>query len=194
MNETIAGVLLAGGESRRFGSPKAFARKDGQAFYRYSLEVLAPFSDTMLIVTNPNLFSRFNEENLSLKIVNDAYPYQGQGPLAGIYTAMKEQKADWYIILPVDVPCIKKSVVERLLTFAKGDTEAVIPIVSGRMHPLIGIYHASLRPKIASLLDEDKRPVRSLLDECQVEYVEMQDEQPFININHQTDYEHLFNK
>jgi len=189
VKEKIAGVLLAGGESRRFGFPKAFARKNGKAFYRYSLEALAPFSDTMLIVTNPNLHARFTEENLPLDIVNDAEPYQGQGPLAGIYTAMREKKADWYIMLPVDVPYIEKSVVERLLAFAFGDTEVVIPIASGRMHPLIGVYHASAGEKIAALLDGKKRSVRFLLDQCQVKYVEMREAQPFTNINHQSDYQ-----
>ncbi len=53
------GVVLAGGLSRRFGSPKAFARIGTEYFYERALEALEPFCEEVIVVTREELLERF---------------------------------------------------------------------------------------------------------------------------------------
>ena len=55
-------IILAGGESRRFGRPKAFAEVEGQMFYQRIIKVLEStnmFND-ILISTNNQLKNQFD--------------------------------------------------------------------------------------------------------------------------------------
>ncbi|MBP1969894.1 molybdopterin-guanine dinucleotide biosynthesis protein A [Virgibacillus natechei] len=189
MTGKIQGVILAGGMSRRFGSPKAFAEKDGIPFYQYSIDALKPFVNSIIIVTNPRLKHLFKQEDESMKVVNDLDNYRGEGPLAGIYTAMETSNAAWYIVTPIDVPFMETRVINELVYHIDADVDAIIPIVSGKMQPLISIFHHSIKEVIKSQLDNGERSVDQLLKRCKVNYVPMDGEKAFININHQSDYQ-----
>src|SRR5699024_5684787 len=97
----ITGVLLAGGASRRYGEPKAFATYQGKSFYQWALEALQPYTDHIIIVSHPDLYDRFVKD-ASCNVVQDDPRFQGLGPLAGIYSAMKAMAADWYCVLACD--------------------------------------------------------------------------------------------
>ncbi|UJL46714.1 molybdenum cofactor guanylyltransferase [Virgibacillus sp. NKC19-16] len=189
MTGKLKGVILAGGMSRRFGSPKAFAEKDGVPFYQHSIASLKPFVTSTLIVTNPKLQPLFKQEDESIPVVNDLDSYLGQGPLAGIYTAMETSRSEWYIVIPIDVPFMETRVIEELVRAIDSDVDAIIPVVSGKMQPLISIFHHSLKDKIKNQLDNGERAVDLLLKRRNVNYIQLDREKAFININHQSDYQ-----
>lgn len=187
VQDELAGILLAGGASRRFGSPKAFANVEGKPFYKYSLETLQAVADTILIITNEHLEAKF--ENLTDTILlTDENKYRGKGPLAGMFTAMQAIYAEWYALIPVDVPFVKPEVYYTLLEQREPDLEVIIPISNGRIQPLIALYHHSLTARIKELLDTDQLAMRALLDISKVKYVPFTDDAAFININWQEDY------
>ncbi|WP_158595157.1 molybdenum cofactor guanylyltransferase [Oceanobacillus piezotolerans] len=183
----IVGVILAGGESRRFGTPKAFAKKEGKHFYTYSAEAVNPFASKLVLVTNRKLEPLFEKE-FTGEITRDHPSYEGQGPLAGIYTAMEKYPADWYIVSPIDVPFIENNVIELLIKYTGSDADAVIPVVAGRKQPLIALYHHRVKTIIKTKLDHGFRSVEKVLEACKVHYLSMNDEKKFININSQDDY------
>src|SRR5690625_7699926 len=117
MARNIVGVILAGGQSSRFGSPKAFVKKDNIPFYQYSWQARKPFVSSTLIITNPLVEALFAKDNVPIKMVNDHDQYQGQGPLAGIYTAMNVLIAEWYMIVPDEVRVFEKWNVVWFCTF-----------------------------------------------------------------------------
>src|SRR5690625_6115754 len=122
MARNIVGIILAGGQSSRFGSPKAFVKKDNIPFYQYSWQAIKPVVSSTLIITNPLLEALFAKDNVPIKMVNDHNLYQGQGPLAGIYTAMDVLMPEWYMIVPVDLLFLEQGIVQWLIHFL---TEAV---------------------------------------------------------------------
>lgn len=191
MTNHLVGIVLAGGESRRFGSPKAFAKKDGMPFYHYSIEGIKPFVASILVVTNPKLQPLFDEERQGIRVVNDLTKYRGKGPLAGIYTAMETLVGEWYIVIPIDVPFIKPFVYDHLIKLTDEEVEAIVPVVYGKSQPLLSIYHYSMYKWIGKQLDKGVFSVHQLLKERKVKYVPIDMEKPFININRKTDY-HLY--
>lgn len=147
------GVLLAGGQSRRFGSPKAFATHEGHSFYRYSLNALRPICDEIVIVTRPESKDLFPD---TVRVTTDLEAFSGMGPLAGILSAMELLEADRYVVLPCDMPFIEAGVMRRLLELHHGDISSAM--VEGKRHPLVSVWNANVKPTIKqALLDGDRR-------------------------------------
>ncbi|MDC3417847.1 molybdenum cofactor guanylyltransferase [Aquibacillus salsiterrae] len=184
----IAGVLLAGGKSRRYGSPKSFATHKGIPFYHYSIDALNSMCDELLIVTNQSLAQTFKEKEPNITIVTDQDEVKGQGPLAGILTAMEQIDANWFFILPTDVPFMEKWVVQQLIAAIDTESQVIIPTVAGRDQPLIGLYHSSVKQTISQLLQNEKRSMRALFENVHVKKITIDEEAPFRNINAQEDY------
>lgn len=187
--EEVVGIVLAGGESRRFGSPKAFAEKDGIPFYRYSIEAIKDYTDSIVFVTNNTIISRFDvEESDNVHVLTDQEEFTGLGPLAGILTAMNQIDANWYVIVPIDVPFIEKQIFNELLSYRQKTLDAIIPIVNSRMQPLISVFQHSMKEKIKKQLESRELSMKQLFAKSKVRFVEMNKERPFLNINRQEEY------
>jgi molybdenum cofactor guanylyltransferase len=186
--EAFVGVILAGGKSRRFGQPKAFAKRQGVPFYQYSIDALKPFVSSLVVVHNENVKNQFPQDS-SITFIQDNPAYKGMGPLAGIYSAMKETKAEWYVILPIDVPFINDQVIGKLVANIDSHVEAVIPVMDGRTQPLIAAYHGSIQSKIQDILQQNMLSLHSLLQRINCLYVsDVGNQKSFININRPEDY------
>ena len=190
------GVLLAGGESRRFGKPKAFADYNGRKFWHYSMEVLKETTEQQIIISNQELQMRFHEETC-IKVLTDDRKFEGDGPKAGIYSAMKNEVSEWFVILSCDIPLISADIIHNLLTLAGSDKKIIIPKIEGKIHPLVGVYHHSLFPLIERQLENHDRKMMTLFNQVNVLYVteeELQvDPKIFSNINSPKDYGMLLN-
>ena len=88
------GILLAGGLSRRYGSPKAFAEISGKKFYEIVYDTLNSVCDDVIVVTRKEFINWFPKE---YHVIVDIDKFLGCGPLAGIYSAMEEIDADHFV-------------------------------------------------------------------------------------------------
>jgi molybdenum cofactor guanylyltransferase len=192
--KNIVGVVLAGGESRRFGSPKAFAKRKGLYFFQYSVNALRTFVKDLYIVSHPSIVSRFQQVT-DEKVIIDEEAYRGQGPLAGIYTVMKRTDAEWIFVLPCDMPYIRKETVESMITYVHEQFDVVLSSHFGRVQPLVGIYHRRTLEHIEQLLKAHNNRMASLLKRCRVRYVNeqdfLEDEIVFCNINIPLEYDNF---
>lgn len=182
MQKEIVGILLAGGLSRRFGSPKAFAEIDGKKYYEISYHILEEISNEVIIVTRPELMHKFPENK---RVITDEKRFSGCGPLAGIYSAMKEQLASRYIVLPCDMPLLTKEIVKRLL--ALHVKEVTIPVVEDKLQPLVSVWNYSMLEKIETVLKRKRYKMTEALKKAEVSYIDIKvlTETPnaFLNIN-----------
>ncbi len=190
----IIGIILAGGESRRFGSPKALAVYNGKCLIQYSYELLKEYCDELIVISHSDLKAQLKSV-VEIEITEDLGMYKGKGPLAGIMTGMEEKRGDWYMVMPCDTPKMSEKVLSTLLKCRSNEYDAVIPIVNGKIQPLAGIYHIEIKPKIKSLLEQNIYKMTALLDMCNVRYISEQElgvgGEEFMNINHFSDFEQL---
>lgn len=161
------GILLAGGQSRRFGSPKAFATHEGHSFYRYSLNALSPFCDEVVVVALSEFTQYFPDD---VYVTTDLNEFAGMGPLAGILSAMDKMEADRYIVLPCDMPFIEAGVIEKLLELHEGDISAVT--IDGKRHPLVSIWNANVKPTIKQALRDGNRRVMLVQEQHNIRWIE----------------------
>lgn len=186
----IVGIVLSGGNSTRFGEPKAFYQINGKYLIQYSIEAMKRLVERIVVVTQPN-FIDILQGNTTYDVIVDAEEFEGDGPLAGIYSAMKKVHAEKYLVLPCDTPFINEQTLKELLIIANSNPskDAIVPIVEGRKQPLIAIYQRRCLPKMEKNLRENKRKMGMLLSEVNTLFVKEDpfDKLSFRNINFKED-------
>jgi len=166
MTRTV-GIVLAGGLSRRFGSPKAFAKLGNRPFYELAKEALEAHCDEVIIVTRQELLECFPE---GIKAITDIMDYTGLGPLAGILSAMESVEADRYIVLPCDMPYVDDQVVGKLLAQHGQGVTAVLS--DGRHHPLVSIWDSGVRENLKEALENEQLRVMPVLASSGVRWID----------------------
>lgn len=168
MNRTV-GVLLAGGLSRRFGSPKAFAELDGKPFYEYALKALEAASDQVVVISRPELVARFPKE---LDVITDLEHFEGLGPLAGIMTAMSERPADQYLVLPCDMPFVGAAEAEALRKSAKNSYDVTALRNQEEAIPLFSIWNVRIKDELEAELRSGQLRVMEFMGKVHTEWLD----------------------
>ena len=185
----VVGVVLAGGLSRRFGSPKAFARLSSKNFYEQGIEALEPISDEVIVVTREELVEHFSRE---VNVITDLPEFAGLGPLAGIYAAMVTVEADLYAVLPCDMPFVNGRIMEQVRRLHQGSVTAVR--ASGKYHPLVSIWCHEMKKPLYEALQLEQLSVMKLVQKWNINWLEgstltENEERIFNNINTPIDLE-----
>lgn len=100
------GVLLVGGASRRFGSPKALARLGDETLAERAWRVLGEaFGERRLAVGKGDL-------ELPFPVVVEQS--EERAPIVGVVAALRMTGAETAVFLPVDVPLVPPDLLRRL--------------------------------------------------------------------------------
>lgn len=166
MTKTV-GIVLAGGLSRRFGSPKAFAKLGDRYFYEIAKAALEVHCDEIIVVTRQELLERFP---VDVNVIIDRVDYEGCGPLAGILSAMEFVEADCYIVLPCDMPYVDDTVIGKLLGQHKQAVTAVL--ADGRHHPLVSVWDSHAKGHLQEALDNGQLRVMPVLASSGVRWID----------------------
>ncbi len=157
----ITGVILAGGLSRRMGTPdtpvdKGLATFRGRPMVAWVVERLAGQLDELLLNANRN---RAEYERIGPRVVADRITGFA-GPLAGLDAAMTVARHPWVLSAPCDSPFLPEDLVERM---ASAVAAAGVPLgvarSGGREQPVFLLAHRSLAPGIAAFLDAGEAKV-----------------------------------
>ncbi|OKL37470.1 molybdenum cofactor guanylyltransferase [Domibacillus mangrovi] len=187
----IAGVVLAGGRSSRYGKPKMFELYNGKSFYQYSIDALKENNLAPIIIsTNDMLARHFDAVSVTLSIEKEHH----QGPLFALHHVMKSvPEPDWFFVLSSDVPFVTSNFVKQMITFTKnGDYKAIVPVQNEKSHPLLALYHRDCLEPADHLLKQNKRSMAALLNSVLYKKIAFNKEEPsFLNINSPSDFEEL---
>ncbi|PFK47969.1 molybdenum cofactor guanylyltransferase [Bacillus cereus] len=193
----IAGIVLAGGMSRRFGESKALAIWQGRTFIEKIVQVMQTTVQDVVVISHPDIKERI-VTLVDVPVIEDMPSYKGDGPLAGVVSGMEKVEAQWYIVSPCDAPNLSNEWATALIGQISDEYEAIVPVINGRKQPLLAAYHYSVKEKIYGLLNEEKRSMGQLLSQCNVKYM-MEEEwnvakEWFMNVNTQEEYVRLLNE
>jgi molybdenum cofactor guanylyltransferase len=174
MNEvvSIAGFILAGGESSRMGVDKGLLQIAGvPMIVRAARLAESVLGAPAVVVGTPEKY-----RGLGLRAMADDWP--GCGPLGGIATALRASAADWNLIVACDLPYLTPQWLEYLLQRARDSAEeAVVPMNLGPANkrgaePLCAVYHQGCEPSLRRALEQGVRKVTDGLAELRVEVIE----------------------
>lgn len=181
----INGVILAGGESSRFGENKALYELRDKSFIEMITTVIEPFCDEIILSGDPDSFAMY-----SFNIIPDEKP--NCGPLGGILSTLNYSNTQNHFIVSCDVPFIKTELVSHLINVHNDQYDCTVVESETGIHPLIGIYNKSCIPTIERLLDQEVYRMSHFLDAIKVQIINIADisgvtEKNVANINSKTD-------
>ncbi len=183
-----AGVVLAGGRSRRMGGVvKALLPLAGKPMIQHVIERVRPqVSELMLSVEEPDRAFEF----LKLEQVPDRVP-GSRGPLGGLFSALvsMDSRYDWLLLVPCDAPFVPGDLFEKLFYQAlESNRPGAVASVASEIQPTFSIWHRSLLPDLEhAVLREDMAGFKQFLDGVKLAVVDwpLMDSSAFFNINDQ---------
>lgn len=141
----LTGVLLVGGASRRFGSPKALAVYDGETLAVRAWRVLGEACDERIAVGKIA-----DGLPLPFRLLDDGV--EVRAPIAGVVAGLRAAAHDVCVVLPVDCPRVLPQTLRRL-----GRERAVVQ--SG---PLPGAYTREMLPELERRLAAGELSLRGV--------------------------------
>jgi molybdopterin-guanine dinucleotide biosynthesis protein A len=142
----LTGVLLVGGASRRFGTPKALAQVGGETLAERGWRVLGDVCDERIAVGKAA-----DAVPLPFPLVDDASPVRA--PIVGVVAGLRAALNDVCVFLPVDCPLVSSGTLRRL-----GDA-APAAVQTG---PLPAAYPRTLLPSLERKLAAGEYSLRDV--------------------------------
>lgn len=125
-NRGLTGVLLVGGASTRFGSPKALARLGGETLAERAWRTLDEACDERIAV------GKAGELTLPYPVLDDGSEIRAA--LAGIVAGLRAATHDRIVVLPVDVPFVRPGTLRALGERLASADPGPLPAAFARSH------------------------------------------------------------
>jgi molybdopterin-guanine dinucleotide biosynthesis protein A len=175
-------LVLAGGQSRRMGRPKALLPVQGTTLVEWLVRRLEPSFQELLVAAGepaqlpPGLRSRF---------VADRRP--GTGPLAGIEAGLAASKLPTLVAVACDMPHVTPAAAERMAAAAIGH-DAAVPRFGARPEPACAAYRRGALEAISAALDQGRRKASEVLGAIDVNWLDDLEPALFTNLNTPDEY------
>ena len=155
----LTGVLLIGGASTRFGSPKALARLGDETLAARAWRTLGEACDDRLAVGK-----RGDRLELPFELVDDGT--ETRAALAGIVAGLRAASGPVALVLPVDTPLVTADLLREL---AAACAEAAAPTAA----PLPAAFVRSALPVLERRFHEGRLALHEALDELDTRRIEV---------------------
>jgi molybdopterin-guanine dinucleotide biosynthesis protein A len=168
------GYVLAGGGSTRFGRDKALVEIDGAPMLSRMRALLGDVTKRVHVIAAPNKYA-----GLGITGIGDRW--EGQGPLAGIITALLSAKEaggelEWNLIIGCDMPFLTREWLSYLLERALASrAEVVAPHSAQGLEPLCACWRTSAAPKLQQSFDGGTRKITEAMKRLDMEIVDETD-------------------
>ena len=149
------------------------------------------------VTTKVSLVGRPEQSDPDFPVVRDVYPKWGA--LGAIHAALSGCNGEWALVVACDLPNVKVSLFDRLLSLRQ-DSDAVVPIqADGWRQPLCAAYRAAAcLPQANTLIESGERKPVALLQSVSTRWVQFSElaDLPgardfFDNINTPQDYRRI---
>lgn len=184
-------VILAGGDSKRLGRPKALLDFNGLSLIELIIKRLNPFFRQITVVTDrPELFS-----GLPIRLSDDIIKLDQKSPLRGIHAGLKTLDLPYQFVTACDMPFLNLEMIKYMARFA-ADFDAVVPLIGNYYQPLHAFYSRCCAEMIEKQLRCGSYKVSDLYKKLNIRFLSAEEimrfdpeQKSFFNINTWSDYE-----
>ena len=158
-------IILAGGNSQRFGAEKGLADLAGKPLILHVIGKIRDLVDEVIVCVKTNeqsiSFSSILPDDSKIAIDAENLP---TCPLTGVFTGLEKAKGEYSIILPCDTPFLSRKLADLMFDIAAG-VSAVIPRwPNGYLEPLQAVYRTkSALEATKETLKEGKKRLRCMI-------------------------------
>jgi molybdenum cofactor guanylyltransferase len=190
----VLGYVLAGGGSTRFGRDKALVEIGGAPMLSRMRSLLRDVAKEVNVIAAPRKY-------LELGIASVGDRWEGQGPLAGIITALQTTAeiggAEWNLIIGCDMPFLTREWLTYLAERAQASgAEVVAPRSAQGLEPLCACWRTSAAAKLQQAFEGGTRKITEAMKQLSMEVVDAADWKRFDtagrlfwNLNTAADYD-----
>jgi len=167
MTIACTGVILAGGQNKRFGGQnKAFLRIGGKRIVDRLMEGYGRIFEQVVLVTNdPVAYT-----DLDALIVSDHYPKRSS--LNGLHAGLYAAAHDYAFFTACDAPFARPSLIRCVLDHIEPRADIIIPTTSAGYEPMFAVYKKSCLPVMAQQLEKDLLKIQGLFRKVRVKTVD----------------------
>lgn len=188
---SVAGIILAGGLSRRMGEDKFRKIVGGQPLLTHVVRRITPQVDALALNLNGDP-PRWDHGGLP--IIADTVPGY-PGPLAGILAGMEwaaglKPRKDFILTVPCDIPFMPADLRARLSTALGPENSVALAASKEKVHAVVGLWRVELAEALRhAILIDGVRKVADWARQCRPAIVDFPVTRldPFFNINSPAD-------
>ena len=194
----ILGVILAGGQSKRFGEDKTIAKLGNKTLLDHIISKIEKNFNEILIIENKEKIFRNKKNIFSTKDVIEGY----LGPLVGVLSAMEwiksnEKNYNWIATFPCDTPFFNQNLIDKIKNFPINSSKKLFFLKSGsKRHNIFGLWSLELKDILFKDISNGHRKVEEWANKIGPEIIEINEENDynFLNINTKEDLQKAKNK
>lgn len=166
--EAVAGLIMAGGESRRFGRDKARHPVAGRPMIVRVYSALAAVATPVMVSVGAGTASYADVLPGDVPHVRDRHA--DAGPLAGLDAGLRVLRSRWVLVAACDMPHVTPDGFRALLRFRDEQVDAIVGRTDDdRLHPLFACYRRERALAAArACLAAKERALHALLDRLAV--------------------------
>ena len=132
---SVSVYILIGGKSRRFGSSKWKTIINGESVLDRIWNACEQFKFISLV-------GKKKPEGIEKPFIKDISTIQA--PIIGLYSALKDTKSEWILLLSCDLPLLNKDIFYRLWSHANLEEQIIVPRISGTLQPTCAFYNKQI--------------------------------------------------
>lgn len=187
--DDLYGLVLAGGESKRMGTDKAFLRYHGVPQKDHLFDLLGQFSCRVF-----TSISRQSDLSLYRHPIEDKFDFKG--PLNGLLSAFDQHPDKAWLCVAVDMPFIDHAVLKYLLDHRDRKKLATCFYDSSgeRPEPLVTIWEREAFSKLIQFTKSGNIAPRYFLANYPVKILEAPSKLCLTNINTMEEFNQLLEK
>jgi len=164
----LTGILLVGGASTRFGSPKALARFDGEALAERAWRLLGETCDEQIAVGK-----HADALELPFAVLDDGTGVRA--PIAGVVAGLRAAAHELVLVIPVDMPLLDSAALREL-------AQACRDVAVAHTGPLPGAYRKTALPALEHALAAGELGLRDAIAGLDAAVVQL-DPGVLLNVN-----------
>lgn len=180
----VAGLLLAGGKSSRFGEEKAFALLRARPLIAHVADRFLALRAIAVSTPASSAAAEFARARGYVVLEDD--PDAPGGPLAGICAGLawaERRGCAWLAVAPCDTPLLPVDIVMRLAAALDG-APAAFAVTPDGDHPLCALWSVALLAPLHESLAHGQHPaIRRFLPDHGAARVMFDDAAAFANVN-----------
>jgi molybdopterin-guanine dinucleotide biosynthesis protein A len=166
MNEAFTGIILAGGESRRFnGTKKSDLVVGNKRIIEHTMSLFNELFPSIILVTNnPKHYI-----NWDVTITRDIVAQRSS--LTGIHAGLFFTTTPYAFVSACDTPFLKKEIIQTIIENVEPDSDVVIPQTTAGLEPLCAAYAITCLPFVQRELDQNRFKIQGFFSKVTVKTV-----------------------
>ena len=184
----VAGIVLAGGGSRRMGADKCAADLGGSTLVQRVADALDAVADEVVTVTAPGRPPPLVRSPGSLYHAVDSIA--DGGPLVGILAGLEATSAPVALVVACDLPFVRPELLRLLAARAEAGARFVVPVHEGQPQLLCSAWRGDAAAALRARVEAGERAVHAMLDALDAELLPPDawreadpDGRSFVNVN-----------